>query len=102
VKQRGDGTVHAENRELLDAVRLDLSKDAGRSVAHARYPVDRTKTFHYADTHQRDGFWSSFNTSWSSADYQGRHVTITSGRRCGGLLYAGVTLFGYPRAFRWS
>jgi DUF4097 and DUF4098 domain-containing protein YvlB len=88
-----DGTVHAENRELLDAVQLDISKDAGRSVAHVRYPVDRTSTFHYPDPHQRDGFWSSFNFSWSSADYQGRHVTITSGRRRGRLLYADVTLY---------
>ena len=90
-----DGTVHAESRELLDAVSLDVSKDASRSVARVLYPVDRHETFHYPDPQrdgERGGFWKSFDYSQSKFEYQGRRVTVTSGNRRGVLLYTDITV----------
>src|SRR5512135_1813936 len=78
-----EGNGDAETKKLLSQLDVDFESTPGRLTARARYPVDEVRTIRYPDPRRRDedhGFLSFLNASRSTVKYQGRRVTVVSGR----------------------
>lgn len=90
---RIEGTVHAEDPALLGSVTFEVKAEGERTVVHTRYPTEKIRTFHYPDP-RRDGpgFVFAFDLSSSTVEYQGRRVTVTTGRKRGEELYVDAIL----------
>jgi len=102
VAGRGKGvvavaTVHAETREILDAVRFERvdsdqpREETGWPTLRVRYPLDRHETVRYPVDQHGDLvtiFGKILDGFHAGAKYDGRKVTVSS--RDGVLVYADV------------
>jgi hypothetical protein len=82
-------TVHAENQELADAMRLEaVTTDKGVPALRMRYPLDRQEAIRYAPSDPKGGARSSWGwgRGHSGQKYDGHRVKVSG--RDGVLLYA--------------
>jgi hypothetical protein len=86
------GADDAAAEELASTIELAAEQAAGIASFEVRYPVDRSRTFHYP---REDGAATFFGYSFSrtEVDYQGESVTVVSRRDPGALsLWADLTV----------
>ncbi|MFQ5878128.1 MAG: DUF4097 domain-containing protein [Acidobacteriota bacterium] len=84
-------TVHAESTDLADAVRFErVDGRPGRTTLRVRYPLDEHRTFRYPAGAGGGLLSRIFGSGGSTTrtSYDGRRVTVSSGR--GVLLYADI------------
>ena len=83
--ERGDegtvtvvATVHAENDELANGVRLErVAGDGGAAGLRVRYP-EGVRTIRYREPHSTRGSWPDF-FSYSSVSYDGHEYRVSAG-----------------------
>ncbi len=79
-----EGDDDAETKKLLSLLDVAFEGTGDRFAARAVFPVESHGTIHYPDPQRREeehGFLSLFGISRSTVRYQGRRVTVVSGRR---------------------
>jgi DUF4097 and DUF4098 domain-containing protein YvlB len=79
-----EGSSASESEKLLALLDVAFEANGDRVTAKARYPVDEYSTIHYPDPRRHEeehGLLSLFGSSRSTVRYQGRRVTVVSGRR---------------------
>jgi DUF4097 and DUF4098 domain-containing protein YvlB len=79
-----EGDDDAETKKLLSLLDVAFEDSGSRVGARAKYPIDSYGTIHYPDPRHRaeeHGFLSFLGIDRSTVRYQGRRVTVVSGRR---------------------